>query len=299
MYTDTDLLRIIGEERKRSIGFDQDAFLTADRERALNYIKGEMPDIAALPNRSKAVSTDIADAVETVLPDLIEIFTGGDDVAAFTPENPQDEQAAQQETDYVNHVVFHDNDGFMTLYTMFRDALVEKVGVVTWFWGEDVQTNEETFEGKNLAELALAAKDGEISDQVEVGQDPALGPLYDFTLTRKTDRSTVRIMAVSPDDFTVAPDTVNLKDATYCAMRARPRAQDLKAQGFDAKLVDNLPPYGTDKNTAIEISRDTAGEHSQGNPADIAARAITASSRWSRISCVAWAATDRSRSGAW
>ena len=269
MYSNSDLLRIVGDERKRSIGFDQDAFLVGDRERALNYFKGEMPDIAALANRSKAVSTDIADAVETVLPDLIEIFTGGDDVAAFTPQNPQDEQAAQQETDYVNHVVFHENDGFMTLYSMFKDALVEKVGIVTWFWGEDIQTREETFAGKNLAELALAANDGEISDQVEVGQDPALGPLYDFTLTRKTDRSTVRIMAVSPDDFTVAPDTVNLKDATYCAMRARPRAQELKAQGFDPQLVDNLPPYGTDKNTAIEISRDTAGEHSQGNPADI------------------------------
>src|SRR5215472_7248145 len=110
-YSDSELLRIVGEERKRSVGFDQDAFLTGDRQRALNYFKGEMPDIPALANRSRAVSTDIADAVETVLPDLIEIFTGGDDSAAFTPQNPQDEGAAQQETDYVNHVVFHENDG--------------------------------------------------------------------------------------------------------------------------------------------------------------------------------------------
>src|SRR5579863_7631140 len=85
--------------------------VAGDRERALNYFKGEMPDIGALPNRSRAVSIDIADPVDTVLPDLIEIFTGGDDVSAFMPQKLQDEQAAQQETDYVNHVVFHENDG--------------------------------------------------------------------------------------------------------------------------------------------------------------------------------------------
>jgi hypothetical protein len=268
LFSDSDLLRIVADERRRSIGFELDAFLLGDRERALNYVKGEMPDIPALPNRSKAVSTDIADAVETVMPDLVEIFTGGDDVAAFTPENPGDEQAATQETDYVNHVVFHENDGFMLLYSLFKDALVEKIGVATWWWAEDVRTDKETFEGKNLAELALAAQDGEITDQEEVGQDPQFGPLYDFTLTRTRDRSTVKIMTVSPDDFTVAADTVSLKETTYCAMRARPRAQDLKVQGFDPALIDELPPYGTDKNTAIEIARDTAGENSQGVPSD-------------------------------
>jgi hypothetical protein len=71
-------------------------------------------------------------------------------------------------------------------------------------------------------------------------------------------------MTVAPDDFTVAPDTTGLKETTYCAMRARPRAQDLKAQGFDPKLIDGLPAWGTDKNTAIELARDTAGEHAQG-----------------------------------
>src|SRR5690348_16287639 len=108
--SDEELLALVAAERKRSIGFDHDAELLGQRERALNYYKGDMADVAALPTRSKVVSTDIADAVETVLPDLIEIFTGGDDVAAFRPTNPQDESAARLETDYVNHVVFQEND---------------------------------------------------------------------------------------------------------------------------------------------------------------------------------------------
>ncbi len=121
--SDDELLAIVRGERARSIGFDLDPDLTEARERALNYAKGEMPDIAALPNRSQAVSTDIADAVETILPDLVEIFTGGDDVVSFTPRNADDEPQADQETDYVRHVVFDDNDGFMTFLAFFKHTL--------------------------------------------------------------------------------------------------------------------------------------------------------------------------------
>ncbi len=122
---DSELLRVLASERARSIGFEGDRELIAEREQALNYYKGVMPDVPALANRSKAVSTDVADAVETVLPDLIEIFTGGDDVAAFVPTSQADERQAQQESDYTNHVVFHKNDGFLTFYSAIKDALLE------------------------------------------------------------------------------------------------------------------------------------------------------------------------------
>jgi hypothetical protein len=111
--TDEDLLNLVAEEARRSVGWDNDAELTRAREQALNYVKGEMPDVVAPPNRSQAVSTDIAEAVETILPDLVEIFTGGDDVAVFIPRGAEDEAAARQETDYVNHVIFNENDGWL------------------------------------------------------------------------------------------------------------------------------------------------------------------------------------------
>lgn len=282
-YTDDELLSIVSDERRRSIGFDWastiSSVISGDRITSLQYLKGEMPDIKTLPNRSAAVSTDIADAVYTVMPDVMEIFTGGDDVSAFTPQNPQDEQQAQQETDYVNHVVFRDNNGFMLFHTLFHDAFVEKVGIATWDWAEDVRTDKEEFRGKNVAEILLAEKDGEISDirpssegsaepeqspDPAGGIDPMLGQLYDFTLTKTTDRSTVKIMSVSPDDFTIAADAVSIEGAIYCAMRARPRALELKTDGYDSAAVDRLPAYGTDMNTTTELARDTAGEHGQG-----------------------------------
>src|SRR6185312_563139 len=101
-YDQETMLCLVRSEMQRSVGFENDDRLRADRLRALDYYKGDMrADIPALPNRSKAVSNDVADAVETILPDLMEIFTASGDVAAFVPMKPGDEDAARQETDYL------------------------------------------------------------------------------------------------------------------------------------------------------------------------------------------------------
>jgi hypothetical protein len=147
----------------RAVGFDQDAELKDDREQALLYYKGDVSPrtFPTLPNRSKAVSSDVSDAVETLLPDLIEIFIGGDDVVSFIPQGAKDVEAAKQETAYLHHVAFQENPGFLNLYTAIKDALLLKTGIFHWEWEEDIEDNDEDFTGKNAVELQLAAQDGE------------------------------------------------------------------------------------------------------------------------------------------
>lgn len=266
-----DLLNLCRAEMARAIGFDQDADLKADRERALNYYKGDVSaDIPTLPNRSKAVSSDVSDAVETLLPDLIEIFIGGDDVVAFIPQGAKDVEAAKQETAYLHHVAFQENPGFLNLYTAIKDALLLKTGIFHWEWKEDVEDNDEEFAGKNAVELQMAAQDGTISNVKadNEGVDLRHGePTYSFTVTKTTDRSNAKYWAIAPEDFAAAPDTVNIAEATYCVERQRPRVQDLIAQGFDADKVRNLPSYGVEDDTT-EQARDTAGEHTSSSGSD-------------------------------
>jgi len=274
---DDDLLSLVQEERRAAMGFEQDYDLIEARERALNYYKGEMPDVPSLPNRSRAVSTDVSDAVETLLPDLVEIFTGGDDVATFMPVGQEDEEAARQETDYINHVVMDQNPGFMLFYSAFKDALLTKTGVFYWYWEDYQEEREERFEGKSAIELQQAAEwaqgngvqiediaeDAGGYDGEEPGEYPTGEATYSYTfLYPKKGR--VCISVVPPEDFSVARDTVELAKATYCAMRTRPRAQDLIADGFDADLVASLPQYSTSTTDETEgLARDTAGEHDQ------------------------------------
>jgi hypothetical protein len=261
--TDEELLALVADERKRSVGFDHDSELSSARQKALEYAKGQMDDMPALQNRSKAVSMDVADAVETILPDLVEIFTGGSDVAVFSPVGPEDEEAAQQETDYINHVVFAQNDGFMLLYTMFKDACLSKTGVATWWW-EEYEEPAETFEGKSIEELAVALQNHgervELASPLMDGEMPV--QTVDFTI-RAEKRGKVCVQAVPPEDFTVSRDTVRLSDTPYCAMRSRPRAYELLKEGYDAEQVAKLPAYGV-ANDENDQARDSAGEHDEG-----------------------------------
>jgi len=256
--TDEELLAYVADEKRQSVGFDTASDLTEQRERALEYAKGVMTDVPSLPNRSRAVSTDVDDAIQTLLPDLVEIFTGSDDVAVFVPQGEEDEEAAQQETDYINHVVFGENDGWMTLYTMFKDALLSKTGVVKFAW-EDGEEVEEKFERRSAVVVQKAIEAGRI-DELEQAE-PQEGdeePLFNFCAYRKNP-GRIQVMAWPPEDFTVAADTVRLANATYCAARSRPRAQDLIFQGIDPDIVAQLAPFGVDE--GMQQARDTVGEN--------------------------------------
>jgi len=255
-----ELLAMVGEERRSSIGFQHDQELAEKRAKALDYVKGEMPDLVSLPNRSKAVSSDVSDAVETILPDLLEIFMGGEDIASFRPIGPEDEKLAEQETDYVNHVVMQENDGFNVLYAAFKDALTVDTGVFHWYWEANEETEEESWEGVDAVTLqSLVANGWEITEATanEDGSYNAKG--------QKTEADgCLEVCAVPPEDFTVGRDTVNLKEATYCAMRTRSRAQDLIADGYDEDKVKALATYGANNDNTVQTSRDNADEGQDG-----------------------------------
>ena len=268
-YDDKTILQMVRVEMQRSIGFENDQALRADRLRALDYYKGDMKaDIPSLPNRSRAVSTDIADAVETILPDIMEIFTAGGDVAVFEPVKPGDEDAARQETDYLNHVIFQENPGFLNLMTGFKDGLLLKTCLFEFGWKKDYQ--DEDFTGKSLQELMMAHQSGQI---VNVKADPpdqdypSAQQTYSFTV--RSDCSRAEYWAVPPDDFSVSPDTIRIADATYCVARSRPRVQDLIAEGFDKDIVLKLEPYAPLQDQQLQLARDTAGEHLQSQVTDI------------------------------
>lgn len=266
-----ELLTQVNAEMRNSIGFNNDGELQEERERALLYRKGNMlKDVPSLPNRSKAVSSDINDAIQSALPDLMEIFIGGDDVVAFLPQKPDDEEPAEQETAYLKHVVFQDNPGFLNFYTAIDDALTLKTGIWHFDWEPDIQECEEEFTGKNIYEIAQMSQEGEIEglkadDDTDYSGDnhPGMTPdtTFSFTLKSTKDRSSAKYWPVAPDDFAVGMDTkVNLAEANYTCMRSRPRAQDLIAKGYDPEKVRNLPTYTDDDNEQIQQARDTAGE---------------------------------------
>ena len=133
--TAQDLRAILTAHRTDSMSAIVASKLAEERATALDYYQGDMSKTMPAPDgRSKAVSTDTSDTIEGLMPTLMEIFTGGDEIVRFEPYGPEDVTAAEQETDYVNHVFMQANPGFLILYSFIKDALLSKVGVVKVWW---------------------------------------------------------------------------------------------------------------------------------------------------------------------
>ena len=133
--------------------------LSEDRAKAMSYYNGDMnEDMPAADGRSRAVSSDVADTIEGLLPSLMDIFAGSDEVVRFEPVGPEDEMAAQQESDYINHVFMQQNSGFRVLYDFIKDALLEKVGVVKVWWEETEEEENETYYDLSEEQFAMLSK---------------------------------------------------------------------------------------------------------------------------------------------
>jgi hypothetical protein len=185
------LKAILASERSDALAAIEATKLSSDRSDAMDYYLGDMSkDMPAAEGRSQAVSTDVADTIEGLMPSLMDIFCGSDEVVRFEPVGPEDEEGAQQETDYVNHVFMQQNPGFMVLYSFIKDALLQKNGIVKVWWEEGEQEEYETYfdlTEDQFAALALAVEmsDGgmKIAEHTVNNEDEAAEPVEESEAT--------------------------------------------------------------------------------------------------------------------
>src|SRR3954468_15528044 len=94
----SSLKAMLASEKADALAAMSAAQLSGQRARAQAYYLGEMDqDMPALEGRSRAVSSDVADTIEGLMPGLMDIFCGSDEVVRFEPVGAEDEAAAQQE----------------------------------------------------------------------------------------------------------------------------------------------------------------------------------------------------------
>lgn len=157
--TTIDLKALLAAEKSDALAAISAARLAEERADAMDYYLGDMrKDMPAQDGRSRAVSSDVADTIEGLMPNLMDIFAGSDEVVRFEPVGPEDEAAASQETDYVNHVFMQQNPGFLILYAFVKDALLSKVGIVKVWWEEREEEERETYYDLTDDQFALVAQ---------------------------------------------------------------------------------------------------------------------------------------------
>lgn len=209
-----------------------------------------------IEDRSQVVATDVADTVDWIMPSLMDIFAASGKVLEFAPVGAEDEQAAEQETDILHHVVMQQNDGFLELHTAIKDALIQKTGVWKWWWETSERQTKESYEGLSaleieeiLKKIAGRSKDYEIvSQEAYTGEeiDPLTGQpqlLFDIEVELTIEIERPRFKAIPPEDFFIPPrhNSLFVRDADFTSHRIRTTVADLVDQGYDEEWAKSLP----------------------------------------------------------
>ena len=133
MLDKDEILSIISSELSNSEGSIGEG--GSDLEDSLAYYLGDLPG-AAQEGRSQVVSTDVADAIEWIMPQIMKAFTQNNEVVIFDPVHEGDEKQAELETEYVYEVLMKQNDGFIILHQFVKDALMQNNGILKVYYAD-------------------------------------------------------------------------------------------------------------------------------------------------------------------
>lgn len=244
--TDDDVKGIIQGELQDALGA-QGTKIAQSRRKALQYYDGE-PFGNEVSGRSAIVLTDVADTIEWIMPALMRMFMGGALTVRFKPVGKEDIAHAEQATEYINHVFRNEADGFAVFYSVFKTALLEKVGVTKVYYDERVEPKLHTYLG--MDELTLAAllenDDLEIVSQevreIDIGEDGEPQLEYDVKVRDTRVKGKIRIDSIPPEEFLISRRSTELDDETpFSAHQKKVTRGDLIAAGHDPNLVMSLP----------------------------------------------------------
>jgi hypothetical protein len=162
--SEADLKALVDAELLQALGLDSSK-LSEQRRKALAYYYAEPEGDLAPPDivgRSKVVSPDVRNTVESMLPQLVAKFVGGDKVVQFEPTKPGDESKADSATKYLNHLFFKKNNGHTITVSWAKDGLLSKRGVLKCWWDTRHEEKREEYVGMTKIELAKLLDDPEV-----------------------------------------------------------------------------------------------------------------------------------------
>ena len=241
------LKALIGQEINNSIGF-YGGELSEQRKNALKFYLGE-PLGNEVEGQSQVRSQDVLEVVESILPSMMRIFTQGESIVRFEPTGPEDVAYADQASDYINHVFMKDNNGYSILHTLFKDALISKNGFVKYYWKNDKEQKQESYENLSITEYQALLADNEVEivevEDTSTGSDventDIMDVTYNVTVKRVKDFGRVVVENVAPESMLVSKTANSLDDCDFIAQRVFKTRSELISMGFDKKIVNELP----------------------------------------------------------
>ena len=280
-----DLQAIIENEIDNALGYINTETVEERRDSLMAY--NREPYGNEVEGRSTIVTGEVAEAVDGALPQLLRVFTQSDDVVRFEPKAPGDEEKAKQATEYCNWVLMNDNPGFEVFQTWFKDALLQKNGVIKVWWNDETSVDKEKYQNLSEEELTMLLSDGQMEvvkqKQTQIGEvpmpvdpmavqqamaqglpppAPMMQPVfaYDVTVKKIDKKGSVKVENVPPEEFLISKKARRIADAPFVAHRRLTTRSELISMGFTADDIDALPAYDDLTFTPERVARFPNGE---------------------------------------
>ena len=262
-----ELVSIIKAHRAESLGAE-DGDLATRRADAMNHYHGR-PYGNEVTGRSQIVSRDLAETVDWIIPALMRVFVQSGKLGQFDPIGPEDEQLAEQESDYTNRVMMQENEGFIVLHDAIKDTLLLKNGYTKQIWETDEKISEEAYTGLTMDQVQKLM--GDLSaDGAEVeiiGSDIQPGPMGEevslrLRITRKCGKALW--LAVPAEEIRVSKKCRgSLRDSPFVEHVTRKTRSALLEMGLPRDFVDELPASDDEQRQGTQsYSRDSVDDES-------------------------------------
>lgn len=270
-----ELKSILQAEIDDAIGYIETETVDQRKQALEAYLR--QPYGNEVEGKSQIVTGEVAEAIDGALPSLVRIFTGSDNIVVFEPQGPQDEASAKQATDYCNWVFTKDNAGVAILHDWFKDALMQKNGIVKAYWQDKEDITKERYFDLSDDELAMLMSDESMEiveqDTTEfpiydpMGQpvfDPTgvqvMGATHNVVVQKRKKSGKVTIENVPPEEFLISKKAKTIADSPFVAHRQMLTRSDLIAMGFNKKQVESLQMDDALAYTPERVARYSAGE---------------------------------------
>lgn len=255
---DEELQSIIASEIEDAISYI-DSDLSPIRAQATAYYRGD-PFGNEVEGNSHAVSTEVRDVVNAMLPSMMKTMFSSEKVVEFVPTGPEDVASAEQATDYANYVLQQDNDGFQILYSTFKDSLIRKCGIVKTWWDERTTVRIEQYTGLDEQTMMMISTEPDATvTVVEQYDDPSFDPaqlqpqidpmtgepvmmptpqLFDVTVKRVKKDGRICVAAIPPEEFLLSRNARSLEDASIVSHRKMATVAELVEMGYTEDQVN-------------------------------------------------------------
>ena len=255
---DGEFESMIGMEITDAVSYI-DSDLSPIRAKATRYYRGD-PFGNEEEGRSQVVAMETRDTISAMMPSLMRVFFSTENVVEFVPRGPEDVKNAQQATDYANYVFTADNNGFMTAYATFKDALARKCGIMEAVWEETEEVRIEQYSGLDDSTLQLLMQEKEEGVEMKIVVsypdesvqmaaptqiDPVSGApvmpqpsmLHDVEIKRIVKGGRVRINDVAPEELILSRQALDFENAPIIGRRKMATVAELISIGYDEDEV--------------------------------------------------------------